>query len=346
MKWNLALPALSLVLLSSACRTTQSNLKDAVGFRNPPDIKSISCDKGDLAYFVMKEAPGLIQSDFKLEVPRLMDAQEMLVRLEVCSDGDELRLKRVIFGSVEVADEIEVGADAKIQGLSEAVFNEDYSTLDILVPYGMFDKYGDGSKVKSDEAFFLHGSAKGGALATIVSNKGGPYEYSKDRLLNFAAIGKLEYAEPTKGDSCDARSDVRGIFKLGTATFQWKGKQITGTSGGAAPLLCSLTVTDSAKQLGSKANVPVTVEFPFDGGENYQFKNNHHSVCDSFRLVTPGAVYAVTASALGFGGGECPEPVKGAPVGVKEGTKFSFQYGKDLVEGLSKTCGHPTRSCP
>lgn len=349
LKLTLFISLVGLLALLSACRTTRPNssLKDAES-RDAEVISPLECREGEAAYFLMKEVPDLDLSFFQVPSGEasLMPLNEMITRLDVCMVNDEPHLKRVLFGMIDRPDSIDVDANAKIEGLKDIIFNNDYSKLEVLVPYGKYKGIFDDIKSESNEALLIRGArATNAALALLVSKVGGQYAVSTDRLLKFATVGKFEFFEPPKGSACVSNSDSEGTFTLGTATFTWRGKTSGGPSAGAAPSLCSITVIDKATELGDKAGVTVEMEFPFKGNEYYQFTSNHHSVCDSFVLKLPNVEYAVTASADGVGG-DCREPVRGAPEGTKGATRFIFRYGDKVVEGVSKSCRHPTLQCP
>lgn len=338
------------VLLSVSCRTNSANskLKDAE-IMDPKSIPTLVCEKGDPSYFVMKDLttePDLKNYDFIKEddvEPSIIPGAEMITRLDVCVDGETPILKRIVFGMADSADLVEVVPESKIVGLSEILFTDDYGTLEIAVPFVNYKGRFDDQKVASDEYLYIKGSSKdNSALVLVAQKKEGRFVTSK-RFLKFATAGKFEYSEVKSGTSCDALANANGQFTLGTATFAWKGVAAFGTSGGAAPNLCSLTVTDKAKELGADAGKAVTVEFPLNGSDVYKFTSNHHSVCDSFVVKFPKAQYGVTASIQGFGGGVCPKVVEGAPA-AGDTTKFRFQYGTKVVEGSAK-CKHHTRDC-
>lgn len=356
MKNKLIAASTLLLLTQVACRTTSGNsgLKDADNNVDPNSIKVLKCESGETASFVLKNAETLPKvSDF----PALEGAPDevgdttgsLWTRLDACMDGDVLEIKRVVSGYDEAPTVVGVTTGAVVEGLNEAVFDQNYEKLKINIPFVKINKWGE--LKDSNELFYMRGSKDGkSVVAGIAAEVDGKLEYATSansgRFLNTYQAGVLEYEEPTDKAGCSKVADASGTFTLGTATFSWLGKARTGTSGGAAPHLCQITVVDTAKQLGTNAGKPVTVEFPFDAStDDYKFTSNHHSVCDSFLLKTSFASYGATANSSGFGGGSCPASVKGAPKADATGTNYIFTYGTEKVEGTQKNCTHPTRRC-
>ena len=356
---NARLVALSTLIVfgTGACRTTpgDSKLKDGKDFVDPSSIKVLACESGETASFVLQvpsEKP--VTSDFPA-LPQAPDevettADSLLTRLDVCMEGETLNIKRILTGYADAPTVVSVTTGATVEGLYEAVFDQNYSKLKIRIPFVKLDT-SDGL-TDTNQLFYMQGSLSGkSAIATIAADVAGSIEYATsdnaNRFMNTYHGGILEYEEPVASKGCKSLANASGTFTLGTASFAWLGRSNTGTSGGTAPSLCQVTVVDTAKQLGENAQKPVVVEFAINGSdEAYKFTSNHHSVCDSFILKTSFASYAATANSSGFGGGTCNPPVAGAPKADKVGTNFIFTYGTKKVSGTQKNCKHPTRNCP
>lgn len=328
-------------------------------------MKKYNCDSGDLAYFILSPADHVEESDFD-PIPGienrggfkeyLSHARSRELRLEVCSIDEKLALVRFV-KTIDESNYIvyDIPKDTKVIGLEEAVFNSDYSKLNIEFPVGNVIRHGD--KEESKDLLVIRGSKTKEALLIY------SYFLRKDKPFlgswtgdDIAQVGKLEFQEPLTADHNNLPADCkinpsdperpyradarfahhlkRGVLTSGTFRIEWIGfppaqvitASIDDTKGfWEESYMCKVKVTDTAADMGQQAGVPITFTIPFQGPELerseplVRYYQSHHFQTDGLWIKSPVAVY-------GFG-----SPNDNDPYLPEEGKNAKATYLKGNV---------------
>lgn len=237
----------------------------------------------DLTSDAAKEALGL-KAGIRLPV----DGKSGL-RLDVCFGSKGGMLRQIVWtpGEGKAPEAIAVGSDAKVENLEDALFGDE-SALRVRVP------------LSGGRAFFLEGrtgNKAGGetfpyAVAGVFEKDGKAVEGGSVLLGNIGYGNTM----PEEG-ACRTGAPASSFVEFDSVRIDFDVCIQTGTSGGFAYDIARLTVTDSNASLSKEERAPF--ELVGDAlGKAVSQKFNHHNACDSIRIETPHAVYALTASTM------------------------------------------------
>lgn len=330
---------------AAGCRTP--NAAEGPGSQVKSDeVPPLTCETGEAASFTLGAIDPLPKDTVvTFPGPHRLQAQDdgRHVRVDVCADNFALKatLRRVVYRFSEMqrytaADATAAGA--RIAGVSEAIFDNDTSKLDVFVPQAAGAKKGiwlKGWKVEGEPTFAT-------AVPVMVEDGGS----LKPTALYWLA-GSFSYGDPLKGLKCPGGETWRSSgFTLGTAQFTAERCEFLGGGETTGYRIKTLVVTDSNPALPPEARKPVTLaDETALKALNYRW--NHHNACDSFYLKLPHAEYAATAAPCAG----CGQAVPNAPERKYTDEDHTFLHyrikyeGGAWQDGKLDGCPHHFLSC-
>lgn len=357
----------SLVFLSillASCRTPSSgsSVKQLTYGLNKPLVPP-PCTQGESVTYMLQAAdptPVVTASD---GLPPFRDGTvgfvapdaNRRIRFDLCvGDDATLSLAAVATKGIQAGKALIVPeAGAVIKGLDKVIFDQDYTALDITIPFNTkrFDSTGSlGQPEASTGRLIIKGLAAPGVAVVAeiddIKVSGSPNKAA--RVTSNAAIGRIVAGNPETAVVCPNQGfEAPFAFTRGTARFSGTLCEYIGTSGTSPYQYAKIVVTDSNPLLpaavrdqpqtltGAELKAAVTQVIP------------HHNICEATQVKLPSATYIwrMFSGNGGFEGncGAVPE-IPDAPVGsasnFADPIVWKAKYGGDAwQEGVGG--GHP-----
>lgn len=361
------------------CRTSQSQEAEILSQTQNPQATVISvdgatkipatkCEFGDLSTFMLSlPNPQINSTDLQLPQNELTHSPVELreispdnnIRLDVCisADSKTATLRQIVFmGSLTEGSATFSYLTLPTPSPDPELANVLFSTpgrVDLRIPY--FQR--EDAHQTTQFSFHLASWSVKNQLIVSISKEVQKFDLQGKQVGPTSALiamgGVLQPGDPIvdnpdKLEKCPntGRPSKKVTFKIQTAKFDF---QICfapfGTAGTTEYKIIAAAVTDDHPKLNPQVRGKTITIADEDFQKLFNYRVNHHNVCDSFALHLPHATYAATGAPFGEArqGCDANQVVPDAPTRILEDQSNSFyfrvKYGDEPWQQFVEPCG-------
>lgn len=336
---------LSVFAFILACNQGEQSKPNAAEYHFDKDkLPALTCESGSPFFFMLVKTDAALPTFESLKVgiePRSSDPEvesaekAFTVRLGICQIDDDVILKQAVTFNGEEMNAMTIPESSTVEGLREVLFDQDYTKLNLNIPYETtsFPEFSFGSPSPSAGRLIVRG-VEGQSLAYFLTVDGDLIDSPK------ILVGTFELSEDggTGDDACSPMGLIlqNNSYTIGDVTFSIDGCYAGAMKSG--PKLVKIVVTDNSENLDAALRGKAIDV----GMDTVQQNFNHHWACESVVIKLPHATYAMTASNAASQTGAC-ENLPEAPHRTDHdgGLAYRFSYpGQQAVEGMFEAVNH------